>query len=348
MKQGRNEPCWCGSGKKYKKCHYLITQSISEQKEKSPDQPDYTTLTIEKDVTIKPDERGVITPANDVYSIEDHNFSMSAFVAPEKLRYFVLYWDKVILTESSFGRSPLNSEMELLAKAGVLGKCVNHIFISGPTPKMQSPAKVYIDAMAEAAYQMHDKDPGRWTIHYPDALSLSGNKTAEMYTAKIELLNCLPIPRADIPLNELLDFKLRKRDELIGLREALDELYAKIASSNDIPHSKLSEISRLEKAMVDWSKCDDGNIFSRLLSTRTTIADVGLREVAVGAWSGLAVGSQWSTDPIVGLGLSALGAASGAASNIRFEFSTSRQLKNSAQLDLSYLSSMKEEGVIEK
>jgi uncharacterized protein YecA (UPF0149 family) len=22
MNLGRNEPCWCGSGKKYKKCHY--------------------------------------------------------------------------------------------------------------------------------------------------------------------------------------------------------------------------------------------------------------------------------------------------------------------------------------
>jgi len=22
MKLGRNDPCWCGSGKKYKKCHY--------------------------------------------------------------------------------------------------------------------------------------------------------------------------------------------------------------------------------------------------------------------------------------------------------------------------------------
>jgi uncharacterized protein YecA (UPF0149 family) len=21
-KPGRNDPCWCGSGKKYKKCHY--------------------------------------------------------------------------------------------------------------------------------------------------------------------------------------------------------------------------------------------------------------------------------------------------------------------------------------
>ena len=22
LKLGRNEPCWCGSGRKYKKCHY--------------------------------------------------------------------------------------------------------------------------------------------------------------------------------------------------------------------------------------------------------------------------------------------------------------------------------------
>jgi len=22
MNLGRNDPCWCGSGKKYKKCHY--------------------------------------------------------------------------------------------------------------------------------------------------------------------------------------------------------------------------------------------------------------------------------------------------------------------------------------
>jgi uncharacterized protein YecA (UPF0149 family) len=26
MTLGRNEPCWCGSGKKYKKCHYETDQ----------------------------------------------------------------------------------------------------------------------------------------------------------------------------------------------------------------------------------------------------------------------------------------------------------------------------------
>ena len=28
-KIGRNEPCWCGSGKKYKKCHYLRSDEIA-------------------------------------------------------------------------------------------------------------------------------------------------------------------------------------------------------------------------------------------------------------------------------------------------------------------------------
>ena len=30
MKLGRNDPCWCGSGKKYKTCHYSFDQKIEE------------------------------------------------------------------------------------------------------------------------------------------------------------------------------------------------------------------------------------------------------------------------------------------------------------------------------
>ena len=28
-KPGRNEPCWCGSGKKYKKCHLLEDENTA-------------------------------------------------------------------------------------------------------------------------------------------------------------------------------------------------------------------------------------------------------------------------------------------------------------------------------
>lgn len=30
MKMGRNDPCWCGSGRKYKTCHYSFDQKIEE------------------------------------------------------------------------------------------------------------------------------------------------------------------------------------------------------------------------------------------------------------------------------------------------------------------------------
>jgi hypothetical protein len=28
---GRNEPCWCGSGKKYKKCHLAADEKADEE-----------------------------------------------------------------------------------------------------------------------------------------------------------------------------------------------------------------------------------------------------------------------------------------------------------------------------
>jgi len=32
IKLGRNDPCWCGSGKKYKRCHYDTDLAASYRK----------------------------------------------------------------------------------------------------------------------------------------------------------------------------------------------------------------------------------------------------------------------------------------------------------------------------
>lgn len=32
MKIGRNDPCWCGSGQKYKKCHAAFDDRLAELK----------------------------------------------------------------------------------------------------------------------------------------------------------------------------------------------------------------------------------------------------------------------------------------------------------------------------
>ena len=34
MKIGRNDPCWCGSGQKYKKCHFEFDERLEDLKSK--------------------------------------------------------------------------------------------------------------------------------------------------------------------------------------------------------------------------------------------------------------------------------------------------------------------------
>ena len=43
-KLGRNEPCWCGSGKKYKKCHEEFDEKISFAKSQGHEVPDYSLI----------------------------------------------------------------------------------------------------------------------------------------------------------------------------------------------------------------------------------------------------------------------------------------------------------------
>ena len=39
MKIGRNDPCWCGSGKKYKVCHADFDEKLAELKSKGEKVP---------------------------------------------------------------------------------------------------------------------------------------------------------------------------------------------------------------------------------------------------------------------------------------------------------------------
>ena len=43
-KLGRNEPCWCGSGKKYKKCHEEFDNKIEEFEVMGLEVPDHSII----------------------------------------------------------------------------------------------------------------------------------------------------------------------------------------------------------------------------------------------------------------------------------------------------------------
>ncbi len=47
---GRNDPCWCGSGKKYKKCHYDFDRKLEELKDAGEEVPSYDIIKTEDEI----------------------------------------------------------------------------------------------------------------------------------------------------------------------------------------------------------------------------------------------------------------------------------------------------------
>lgn len=101
------------------------------------------------------------------------------------------------------------------------------------------------------AYIINDQlEPGAWTMaQIASEPRLYEEETVSRPGIEFELYNMLPVPEQDVPLNEIIEFKEKRKDELIEFRCHLDEIYQKIISSADFPRSRNTEITKLEKSI---------------------------------------------------------------------------------------------------
>ncbi len=195
-----------------------------------------------------------------------------------ELRKYLFFWDVIdypycpVLSEKTID----NLDLQFLESANVLQRTELKDFNINITPQpgeetiedlptstvtytpnemvisMRLPIEVSLKAQMNA-YKINDKlEPGHWTmaqltteprLYMQEAVTRPG--------IEFELYNILPIPEHDVPLNEILEFKERRSDELIELRCYLDDIYQKIVSSADLPRSKITEITKLEKSLRD-------------------------------------------------------------------------------------------------
>lgn len=287
-------------------------------------------------------ERGIITPAMEITS-QGNSLSMTGGIPPEKLRYYLLYWDKIVLTDSNIFGTSLTDEFEILQNANVITKETARIGLNG-TFNGSDLANIHFQGLAKIASTLTTKNPGQWVIHQSgDQLIVPSNLSTELVTADFELSKCLPVPKQEIPIETVLNFKVRHSDELQALREVLDELYLEISKSADIPRSKIAQITRLEKAIKDLDAVAQQSWGERLLASRKVSLDINYGNLGQGAVTAGIVGTSFS-NPLLGL---IAGAAHTVISGMKFEVSLSSQLSSSSgkQIDLSYLSSLKNEDI---
>lgn len=103
--------------------------------------------------------------------------------------------------------------------------------------------------------ELDSQEPGCWSLARGDkSISFADDDLEVGRGVLVSLCNAIPVPDKDVPLNEILEFKTKRFDELVSLRIYMERLYQKIASQPDYRLAMLPEKEDFEKSLTDYIK----------------------------------------------------------------------------------------------
>ena len=117
-------------------------------------------------------------------------------------------------------------------------------------------AQIYMRTLAEYSIKCSDKDIVLGTdtaTHSRDIYSNSRNTDLRAQCCKINIENCLPQPSMDVSFEDILDFKIRRKDELNEFRAKIRELETNIYKADSPELIRHYETQFIE----EWQQCSD-------------------------------------------------------------------------------------------
>jgi hypothetical protein len=201
------------------------------------------------------------------YAVSDTTFMPAHDAIARTIRRGLLYFDEVALPNNNLlpTKDPLAS---LLTEQEIIFQPTWRL--SKEALNGTHPASLIWRSHLAMFEHLERAAPGKWTMAplgdettWPEGpIDLGQAKDPEGQSARtpvihkyrgaeIELHAALPVPRDDVPIAELLEFKERREPELLQLRVYIDELQQQIVTSHDVPRSRIVAAERLEKSLAD-------------------------------------------------------------------------------------------------
>lgn len=195
-------------------------------------------------------KRGLIISNPIKIDLRKNAVESSGGVDPMELRFAVLYWDKLMRPQSNFLQFGNAPDEDFLESAGILRK---ETFIH-PGGQM---AQIAWDTYLNAFFHLNHAEPGVWSLSQGEKSLLlqdPSHRFAEECGLSIELLRSIPIPKSDVPLEDILNFKERRKDELNYLRIHIDHLVKEIQSSPEKTQASEKIMREIDTACADLLK----------------------------------------------------------------------------------------------
>ena len=187
----------------------------------------------------------VVSPPIEITGTTLH--AKSTNLHPQELRLALLFWDKLIWPSSRAIFFRGGPDEQFLEQTGVLTRPDYTVWGDGA----QGIAAGYIQAFVD----LDKKEPGVWALAQGEnALLLKDRVLQARNGAFVELNRAIPVPDKDVPLNEILEFKTKRSDELRLLRAELDNLVATLNKATDKDAELVKLTSAVDAACADALK----------------------------------------------------------------------------------------------
>jgi hypothetical protein len=175
---------------------------------------------------------------------DDMSFSVrSPFLDKQDLRSSLLYWDRLAWPTGFIGFAE-DPDTTFLESSGILLRPNYRIGGTG--------AEVVIKPQMIALDEFERKSPGVWSLGQSENSILLKSGVGEPSRGTLlSLLNCLPVPSEDVALSDIIDFKTKRRDELLAFREHLENLVDEIQSHHDSEAALMQKLKEMDAACAD-------------------------------------------------------------------------------------------------
>lgn len=168
----------------------------------------------------------------------------------QQLRFWLLFWDRLCWPQNTVVKGmPAEPTEEYLLEAGILTR--PNFVVSGTFDY----STLFAHIQRQAFFDLSEKEPGLWSLAEGERSFNDLNNTFTVDTGlSYDLYQAIPVPDIAVPLAEILEFKQKRRDELLALRIEMESLATRFAAGGDDQVSMLSTLASIEMASLDAIK----------------------------------------------------------------------------------------------